>query len=195
MPSERKEQFDAETHTYTVDGERYISVTEVFDRLGLVSEFAKVEEARARGVRVHLACHFLGKGTLDWKSVYKLDKPYIRGWEKYLRESKLVVEISEKPLFNHTYRYAGTPDCIGRIGKRPTVVDIKAGVVPVTAALQMAAYGPCVEGGKLYDRIAVALTGDGNYKIKFYKPGDFQADLDTFLAMLRTVQWRAIHDV
>ena len=194
MP-DRDERFDAETHTYTVDGERYISVTEVFDRLGLVPEFAKSEEARARGSRIHLACHFLGKGTLDWKSVYKLDKPYVRGWEKFLKESGFVIEISERALYNHIHRYAGTPDCIGKIGNRPTVVDIKTGVVPVTTGLQTAAYGPCVEGGRLYDRMAVGLSGDGNYKERFHKPGDFQADLDTFLAMLRTVQWRAIHDV
>lgn len=191
--------FDPVEHVYRWHGQRVPGVTSILKPLtDYGSVPASVLQAASEfGKAVHLACELDDLGELD---VYALDDalaPYLAGWRKFCADTSASWAIGniEHPLYNESLRYAGTPDRIGVVNDKLSVVDIKT-----TAALypsvgpQLAAYAHAYNpiGAKAMQRIAVQLKDDGTYTAKTYTD---PTDWPLFCSLLTVRNWCASHNI
>ena len=151
--------FCAETHTYSVQGIRRVSVTQALREWVLVNVYgqeyfvhtytgdavpaATFRAAGEIGTATHVGCHYLGTGQgLDWESLDPVLVPMLRGFERWMADYRVEVIASEQPLYSERYDFAGTLDIICKIYKRKylmTLVDIKTGGYGMAGA-QTSAY-------------------------------------------------------
>lgn len=134
--------FDAATHTYTVAGERWPSVTQV---LSLLEDWSAVPEhvreaAKERGRCVHEAIALDVRGQLDWVSLDDVLVPYLEGWQRFVADSGVVIVASEFRVAHPELRVAGTLDLDVVLSGCHGQIDIKSGWVPHTVGYQTAGY-------------------------------------------------------
>jgi hypothetical protein len=105
--------FEPLTHTYTLDGVRLPSVTQVLQRAGLI-DFSRIPapillSARDRGAAVHRALHYYNEGDLDAAFQYEFPEywPYLEAWIKFLDESGFELATADDVVdLTHMKRYA-----------------------------------------------------------------------------------------
>lgn len=182
-------EFDADTHTYRVNGEVWPSVTQV---LGQLQDFSMVDpdvlaRAAAFGTNVHDACHLDNMGMLDDAALDPSLRPYVDAWRQFIKDSGAVVISSEHRIAHPKLRYAGTLDTVAVIRRRTTLLDIKSGsTVPRIVGPQTSAYAAAYDGPRIKDRLCVHLDG-GTYKsIPLRDP----RDLSIFQSALNLHYWR-----
>jgi hypothetical protein len=170
-------QFDESTHTYTVDGEKWPSVTAILDPLLELDGIprAALEAAAQFGQHVHMATDLYDKGTLDEDALDPHLRPYLEGWKSFLRESGVVVIASELRVSHRLLKVAGTLDRLVRGKRYRHILDVKTGAeVPWTVGMQTAGYRELyvdeygtMESGELLStsRLCVHLKPEGVYKL------------------------------
>lgn len=178
-------QFDEASHTYTVDGEKWPSVTEILDPLLELDGIprAALEAAAQFGNHCHQATDLWDKGVLDEDALDIHLRPYLAGWKSCLRDTGMVVLASELRVRHRLLKVAGTLDRLVRWQKhkqlmpaRRYILDIKTGAdVPWTVGLQTAGYrelyldefGLVNEDGEplATTRLCVHLRPEGVYKL------------------------------
>lgn len=180
--------FDAETHTYRIDGQRVPSVTQVLQGAGLIDTRWFNEEARTRGTYVAQATQFYDEGTLDYDALDDELKPYVMAWERFLVDANVRIDHIELKVANRQRRYAGTLDRLARFGsgQTPWIIDIKTGSKAAWHGLQTSGYGYCIHGH--FWRASIILQDDGRYL--FYEHCD-SSDRDVFLSALNLYHWKS----
>lgn len=165
-------EFNEVDHAYLLDGKPIPSVTTILSNVGLYPDFQFIDPWYAeRGTRVHKACHFLDRGTLDREKLEAQDKgrviiPYIESYEKFKDVFKVELIDSEIQLFDETYWYAGTADKFLKIEwggqEREALIDLKCGQPEWGYQFQLAGYG--YAKGLHYStlRLGVYLKKDGS---------------------------------
>lgn len=134
--------FDAATHTYTVAGQRWPSVTQV---LSLLEDWSEVppdvrEAALSRGRYVHEAIALDVRNQLDWSAVDPRFAPFLDGWSNFKADSRVVIVASEMRVAHPELRVAGTLDLGVVLNRCDGQIDIKSGWVPHTVGYQTAGY-------------------------------------------------------
>lgn len=182
-------QFNEATHTYTLDGRRLPSVTEVLEPYtGL--DFVDRETLRAAaqlGTDVHAAIHLDSTGRLAYCPPHV--EPYLDAWRRFLAESGAVVIESEVHVYEPVLGYAGTLDNILHWNDTEVLTDIKSGsVVPKTVGPQTAGYALALKyhGRSIRTRRCIHLRPDGTYKV--HKLTDTR-DATVFLSALNVWKW------
>jgi hypothetical protein len=197
-------RFDPLLHRYEYDGRELISVTTALREAGLIDDAFWNEEARLRGEYLHRAIALHNEGDLDINALDPKLVPYFTGYEKFLRDTRVAVEYTEKRVFDDAVGYAGTLDLVvawlsedkDRVVRRG-LVDVKSGSVPPSVGPQTAAYlrlarpmfGP--PHIPVY-RFALHLPGDHTYRLI---PLTDAQDEQTFLAALRVATFRRQHGI
>jgi hypothetical protein len=106
--------FEELTHTYTLDGERLPSVTQILQRADAIN-FEHIpptirERALERGTAVHKAVHYYNEHDLDvdaFRETFPEYAPYLDAWIKFLDVSGFrFVTIDELGSTSHVRRYA-----------------------------------------------------------------------------------------
>ena len=215
MSGEHTIHFDPTAHSYTSGGQVLPSVTQVLDILKPAS-FASVpkeimEAAGRRGTKVHKMIEDMGDSSLQqaleepieglsWQEMArrKISQRtdanlvgYVNAAKKFLAESGFRTTSCEQRLHHPIYKYAGTFDRSGTLGKRGSaIIDWKTGVVTSTARLQLAAYANLLKDPLMYRRIVVKLCCDGKYKVHEYPSRETNQDFRVFLAALACYRWR-----
>lgn len=187
--------FDASTHEYRWDGIVVPSVTQILEGAGLKPPYAGDGSAAKRGTRVHELLEAYDKGTLDyaaWQQYEAMLPPerrlqaYLGAYLQFCRDAKVEWTYIEHQMYSQKYSVAGTMDRLGLVNGYPAVVDYKttSGVPPTKAtAAQIAGYhilfSEETDGmidSRHFKRFALALRGDGNYKlIEYDNPADYAA--------------------
>lgn len=191
-------EYSDRQHRYFADGREILSVTQILNKAGLVSQYCMDEEARWRGSEVHRLCAIDDDSTgIDLRTVDKRLRGYIRAWRQYRSDSGFIPTSIEHRIDDHVNGYSGRLD---RVGFRPTldplyfqdaIVDLKtskSGSVADYVRYQLVAYVHALRPKHYFERIAVALKPDGTYRCKVYSQQDFQTDLARWLQILRTVK-------
>lgn len=190
-------EFNPDTHVYTVDGESLPSTTQVLKAEGLLSFPAGSEAAMLRGSYVHLACEYLDHGTLDEETLDATLAPYVEAYRLFLTESRFEVdpEMIERRLYHPTWRYAGTVDRVGIMGKMPAVMDIKTGSQHPAYALQLAAYKELLAANNVtvVKGFSLYLHDTGKYTLVEVK--DIRAAWQIFAAALTLYQWKQENNI
>lgn len=181
--------FDAETHTYRIDGERVPSVTQVLEGAGLIDTRWFNDEARTRGTYVALATQYYDEGTLDYDALDDELKPYVMAWERFLAgdDTREVLRIEQR-VWHTALRFAGTLDRTILMGttKRKYVLDIKTGSAAPWHQLQTAGYAECLVG--LWCRASIILYDDASYHFNVH---DSRSDRDVFRSALNLYHWKS----
>jgi len=193
--------FNAETHTYSVEGRVFPSVTQIIGsvdvkgkRLGTNYDGVRsglMSERAAFGTAVHAACLELDGGTLDWDALDENVSPYVAAWESFKADQCYTAELSEVVVCSTRHHYAGTVDSIGTLARpneppRRALIDIKTGST-VGAQYQTAAYAAAYLERAPDDCIAVRMSvklqpdDDAPYRVENYA---LPTDLTAFRAAL-----------
>lgn len=204
-------EFDAVSHSYTLQGFPVPSVTRVLSPLQDYDPTSQyLETARQRGTDVHTATelHDRRRDAI----VIRDDKwrpdgirgyitattiaPYLDAWKKFLADTDFEIHEIEKRVCSLRHRYAGTLDRLGVLNGRRVVIDIKttAKMSPVMG-IQLAAYQFAVNEKtpwvKQYPyRFICQLKPDGSYRLEEFKD---KSDFTVFLALLTIHSWRSRH--
>lgn len=193
-------EFDPKAHVYRIGGEVADSVTQVIWENGLIDTAWYTEEARARGLFVHAACHYLDENDLDWSTVPDGFKGYIRSWEAFKARTGLEVQSVEAQVWDLAYRNAGTLDRRVKMHGSLWILDLKTvgsgkGSPPPWTRYQTAAYEKMdrnAHGGPERRRGAIVLQEDGSLpKLVEYSDG---GDYYDFLAMSQATKVRRRHN-
>lgn len=182
--------FDAETHTYTVDGVKLPSVTQVIRCV--VPHFKADEWYLQRGNATHHGTRLLDQGRLDWSSVDPEIEPRIKAWQRFVAESKAeIIKIGvERPLWHQAYRYAGTIDRQLVVNNEFVLADLKNSLEP-SVELQLGGYSLLLGGIKEPVRRAVAvhLKDDGTYLTRWFDQFQLRSAERAFLNTLGVFNW------
>lgn len=183
--------FDAERHLYFLNGTNIPGVTSCIKAANLIDDRWFNDESRERGTAVHLACFYLLHNDLAWESLDYEILGYVQGFAKFLATSgfKPDLRYCEVPRYHPTLLYGGTPDLLGWLNGRYVLIDIKSGIVGLSAQIQTAAYEHFPEIAALTPaRFALRLTaaGDGYLTDEFRDPDDF----NVFLSAINVANYK-----
>lgn len=195
--------FGRDVGRYVVAGERVPSVTEVIELAGL-SDIQRiialagedvVQNAAKRGSIVHGYCQLVDLDPeFDLNRVPEYARGYVAGYAKFVRETAFRPDVSEEPMISTAYRFAGTPDRIGFLGPRQTILDIKTPAASDPAwKIQSAGYALLAEENYGIERPARAclmLRKGGTYKVE---PHSDPRDRTIFIAALHVAHFRLSH--
>jgi hypothetical protein len=189
-------QFDAETHTYSVDGVILPSVTQVLEDVGIIDYRFLPDETREsalkRGSDVHTLTQFDDEGDLLEESVSAGLRGYLEAWRKFRSEHPvglLPLTLNEHRGY-HDYGFAGTLD---RLFGGRYLVDIKTNQTPWWVRIQLAAYQAIIEPEYSgLHRMAVELHNDGTYSASIMRAAGWRDDFGTFVAALRVYREKRV---
>lgn len=181
--------FDPILHAYSRGGVAVPGVTSVLESVGIIDYGMIPDGARMmaleRGRFVHSLCQYNDDGDLDISTVDERLLGYFNAWLRFRSDTNFAPSLIEHRGYCETYNYGGTLDRSGIMpGKSDILLDIKTTCAPYWTAFQTAAYCNFFEKPARFRRMAVALHGDGTYKISEYRCTDFSRDLNVFLAAL-----------
>lgn len=186
-------EFDEASHTYTLDGRRLPSVTQVLEPLQILEGIPAetLELARDRGHKVHHAIALMLQKHLEWSSVGTDIMGYVLAAKRFIQECSVRVLVVEHRLCDPGLKVAGTVDLIGIMGAKTGLFDWKAvAQVSRTAALQTAGYDYLYRkkmGGRPMGRYAVQLFEDETYKLY---PFEDPRDQQWFMSALNLWHWK-----
>jgi hypothetical protein len=133
-------QFDPETHSFSADGRRIPSVTQILKAGGWIDDHYYTEQGRKRGENVHQATALLDQQILDWTSLSEEIRAYVEVYERARAELKLGIRRIE--CIVHKGRlWAGIEDREAMWKRQLTIVDLKTGTPTLADKLQIAGYG------------------------------------------------------
>lgn len=120
-------EFNPDTHTYTVDGQRVPCVSDLFKPVEAFDCSPQVlQQAALRGTMVHEYCELIDYGTdPDSLEVNPDLTGYVLAYLRFLRDYKPQWECIEQPLYRKSLNLAGTMDRYGIIDGEPVLLDIK----------------------------------------------------------------------
>ena len=175
--------FDALDHSYKVDGESLPSVTGILERTGFIDKDWFTAYSATRGTYTHRACYLYEAGTLDEAELDPALVGYLNAYKRFLQETHWTSEVMEKPDYHQVLRYAGTPDRVGLMPGRKSILDIKTGVPSEWHRFQTAGYSMILDpiDYNRFARFSLYLKSDGSYKLARY---DDRNDSKIFLAAL-----------
>lgn len=188
-------EYDDKTHTYTVDGQVYPSVTQVLTEAGFIDPTWYTEEGAERGKNVALITELHDKNELAdgrLEELYPQYVGYLVAWGKFCVERVEEILGIEERVCNTTWGYAGTLDRRVRLigGTGQCIPDIKTGAKAYWHRYQTAAYMAC-DYDKVHTRMAVYLKPNGKYTCD---PHDnYLHDLDVFRAALCVANEKRAH--
>ncbi len=167
-------QFDPGTHTYTADGARLPSVTEVLRDVLQTPQYGQ-QWHLDRGTANHALYAMLADGIDPMNFVLDLRaRPYMEGWLAWADAWNPQDMHPEKTVWHLVMRYAGTADLLCRIKGRLTIVDFKQSAGPLDV-IQMAGYALAYEsadrpGKPWVDQAASCqIDGSGGYKFELVR--------------------------
>lgn len=187
--------FKAEDHSYTLEGVRLPSVTQILARC---YDFARVDPvvlaAKAElGTAVHVACELDDANDLVESSVHPRVRPYLDGYRLFKQQKRPNVIATEQIVHHRLFGYAGKFDLLADFDGARWLIDWKTPLtISPAVALQTAAYQQALDPSLLpgtftRKRAALQLTDDGRFKLhEFADPNDWP----TFVAFTTAHHWQ-----
>ena len=178
---------EEETHTYTdKNGAVIPSVTQIINAAFPYKEHSgNGEYYRDRGKAVHLAIHYIEKGTLDPSSGSRDIWPYILGYFKFKKDFKYKTLASEERVYHAKYGYCGTLDR----RTKGAIWDYKTGINRYVDSVQLEGYA-AAKGMRNAKKYSVYLK-PRNYSIVEHSRD--KSLFSVFLSCLQIYQVKKLH--
>jgi hypothetical protein len=184
-------RFDPVAHRYFLGDQELPNVTRIIEPCCAGSPWY-TEEARERGRDVHEATQFHDEGTLDPASLDDETAGCLRGWCRFLAESRFTIQFIELPVHSRLM-YAGKPDRVGLLNSKRAILELKSGEPEPWHGVQLAGYNQAVQeclGVPPLKRYGVYLRANGTYRTREYREPE---DFPEFLRMLGHYWWMNRH--
>lgn len=162
-------------------------VTDVLQLAGLVDSTYFTDASRELGTAVHVACHYLDEGDLDWDSVNPNVILRVRQYQKFLDEVKPEILSIEEEVVNEAFHYCGRLDRRVRINGVEAIIDFKGPSESAWNGVQLAGYAACFS--RPLARFNLYLS-DERYRLIERKE---RADWEVFKAALLMAAWKEAH--
>lgn len=166
--------FDSDTHTYSIDGKKLPSVTEI---CGLLNNWGDINpailmQAARRGTVVHEYAELIDYGVdEDGIECEPELAGYVIAYMRFLRDYRPLWEMVEQKVYSEQFGFAGTLDRYGTIDGKPVLLDIKTSssvnkLTKIIWACQLSAYQLLLaKEGEEVKRWNLVLKKDGKYQI------------------------------
>ena len=185
-------EYEASTHTYTLDGTKVPSVTTLLKNSNIIKTSFYTNRGADNGKRRHLLTELYDLGSLDWGSIADEDMNYLSAWIKAKQDLNVVVSDSseiEVKLYSVLMGYAGTADRICVVNGERTVVDIKTGAKEKWHSLQLILYA--LAYSEIYEQprpkmMGIYLKKNGRYSFTEHNYDDAQVAM----AAVRIQKWK-----
>lgn len=198
-----KVDFDPDTHTYRINGERVPSVTQVIKAI-LPSNYGPMsdemrEYAMQRGRAMHHACRLADESRLDWSTVDPAISGRVSAWQSFRNECPPHQVIANEMFCGHSvHRFAGTIDRVFQVENDDWIIDLKSTHVPQDFA-QIGGYATLWEANgnpsrKVHGCI-VELADDGSYRCYWMKPKEVEDAKRLFTSMLNVYRFARKHQL
>lgn len=181
--------FDERSHTYRLDGQTLISVTQVLKPISEL-EYGEIREdvlenAAERGAAIHFALELYNEfGVEEIDEEYR---GYLEAYKSFLRTYHYQPIHNERQVVSEL-GYAGTVDCVAKVNGIVTVVDYKttSKLNPRKVGLQLAAYRQALkeEGIDTELGAVLQLKKDGKYKFLMYDSNQLDEHFKYFKLLL-----------
>lgn len=181
--------FDERSHTYRLDGQTLISVTQVLKPISEL-EYEEIREdvlenASKRGTAIHFALELYNEfGVEEIDEEYR---GYLEAYKSFLRTYHYQPIHNERQVVSEL-GYAGTVDCVAKVNGIITVVDYKttSKLNPRKVGLQLAAYRQALkeEGIDTELGAVLQLKKDGKYKFLMYDSNQLDEHFKYFKLLL-----------
>lgn len=181
--------FDERSHTYRLDGQTLISVTQVLKPISEL-EYEEIREdvlenASKRGTAIHFALELYNEfGVEEIDEEYR---GYLEAYKSFLRTYHYQPIHNERQVVSEL-GYAGTVDCVAKVNGIVTVVDYKttSKLNPRKVGLQLAAYRQALkeEGIDTELGAVLQLKKDGKYKFLMYDSNQLDEHFKYFKLLL-----------
>lgn len=175
--------FDAETHTYMIDGRPVPSVTQVLS--DLMPGWKASEWYLNRGTAVHACAAMIAKGVdFDYDP---LIEGQVTACKRFFSEVKpyMLYGMTETRFWSSKYKFAGTLDLAAIVSYKTCIIDWKASFA-TALPYQLAAYSilvqECLQEGGINHGFGVQLNDDGTYRMS--EVFDLRRYKQGFLALL-----------
>ena len=166
-------QFDADTHTYTVNGNPVPNVTSICAPLGADYDEPDddleltIEAAADRGLTLHAYIeHRLNGDDPDDFEMPSIYAGYAEAVDNFLAEHEITPYLIEKSLGCETY--AGTPDLVADVDGKVTICDWKfvSQMAKSKVMAQIGGYNNLCVLNNIYPEAfcAVQFLGNGKYR-------------------------------
>ena len=184
--------FDAHSHTYTVEGRVIPSVTQILkaakiiDYSGIPQDV--LQAASRRGRAVHSAIEYLLEGSLDRTTIDPRIAGYLGAAERFLAEAKVEAHAFERRDYHPELWYAGTFDILGTVQGDLTIADWKTGIQLEGHRDQLAGYAGLHDKPRLYRRMTIYLRDDGTYRVDELRRATFGERFARFTSALEVAK-------
>jgi hypothetical protein len=139
--------FDPENHIYRADGRMVHSVTQIGQGFRFNDEAVFLDarwykpSGRDRGTDVHTAIEMINKKMVSVDDFAGSDREgFIRSYGTFLAATGFTPLLTEVLGYHRTLGYCGTIDCVGMIGDKLYLIDLKSGGRSKWYGVQLAAY-------------------------------------------------------
>ena len=196
--------FDADSHSYHLDGKPVPHVTGIINRV--CPGWQAADWYLQRGRALHEGARLLDAGQLDWSTVHPEIFNRLEAWQKFREQWPAEVEASEIPLASERYRFAGTLDRVFRFNgntARPAgewvLCDLKSTIAP-QVRIQLGFYAllwnaAVRKGAALTRACAVELRDDGTYRCLWLNKDELRRAEQVAMACLTVYNFMAEHKV
>ena len=205
-------EFSEELHEYTVDDERFPSITQVLGDEGMADFLFASMADRDRGSAVHRVTEIIDMKPWEGATVEEIVAnsrwdpdstsatliPYGYAYAQFLLDTGFRSKVVEGKVASKAYRVAGRFDRWGLTasGKR-WLVDLKSGQPTDAAWVQVALYAHCAKEthGLDTDEVAIVwLKRDGSYKLFGPPRPPSGTDLQIGFCAINLWWWRHQHN-
>lgn len=160
--------FDAESHTYTLDGSAIPSVTQMLGQAGYISEAWYTGESAERGRQVHRLCADYDWGVFgDLRQCDSEYKNWLLAYVRFKQREQPVWASIEDAFANTHYRFGGRPDRVGKVYGCEAIVELKSGAMERWHGIQTALHDILIGGLPVRVRMRYGLYLRKNGKFRF----------------------------
>lgn len=156
--------FDEKDHIYRLNNRIIPSVTQILQAEG-ITDFSHCDDSdRDFGKAGHKVTELWDKGKLDIKTISEPLIPCLDLWRKFLKDFDVTIfpGAIEKPIYSSRYLFGTTPDRVGLVNDKVTVIELKfSKAIQKSTGIQLAAQAiaSTEHYGKVRQRIAVPMLG------------------------------------
>ena len=186
--------FDPTTHVYRhmPSGRDLPSVTCVLEATGVREPYHGDPIYGIRGTWVHACAELVDQGDLDWdraEAEHSDWLPYVRAYERFLRENTVEILGTEEVVWNERWFYAGRCDRRIMLNGVLTRPDLKSGQPQRSDLVQIAMYDE-TDPEHPHDLRPIYLRKDGNYRAPAVDPDDQAEARSVARAAAAIGRWR-----
>ena len=162
---------DEETRTFTNDGRKVVSVSNVLDLYFPFPVQFMPADAAINGTVRHQWFHAIAQGQEMENEPDPRISGAVAGFRRFMYEVKPVYVSGEVRYFDSVLGICGKPDLVAIISGRLAVLDYKPESKNKRTIAQTAAYAVMLRrnGVNVLDRYALRLYDDGKYRLDAHK--------------------------